>query len=83
MQLSNALLCRKVEQVAEEAESLKGSLDQYNFRNQRRMNEARERAELLGRAVRNSCPRFYLLFTISFILMPLFCAVEWRLFSCY
>lgn len=76
-------LCRKVEQVAEEAESLKGSLDQYNFRNQRRMNEAREREELLGRAVRNSCPWFYLLFTISFILMPLFCAVEWRFFSCY
>ena len=42
-----------MEQVAEEAESLKESLDKYSLRNQRKMNEARERAELLGRAVRN------------------------------
>ncbi|OAY41894.1 membrin-11 [Manihot esculenta] len=41
---------RKVEQVAEEAESLKQSLDRYFSRNQRRMREAQERAELLGRA---------------------------------
>ncbi|XP_054818224.1 membrin-11-like [Prosopis cineraria] len=41
---------RKVEQIAEEAESLRESLDKYNFRNQKRMTEARERAELLGRA---------------------------------
>ncbi|KAI4363926.1 hypothetical protein MLD38_020085 [Melastoma candidum] len=41
---------RKVEQVAEEAESLKESLDKYFLRNQRRMMEAKERAELLGRA---------------------------------
>ncbi|KAK4851257.1 hypothetical protein QYF36_013662 [Acer negundo] len=41
---------RKVEQIAEEAESLKGSLDKYLVRNQRRMNEVRERTELLGRA---------------------------------
>ncbi|KAK2638275.1 hypothetical protein Ddye_026070 [Dipteronia dyeriana] len=41
---------RKVEQIAEEADSLKGSLDKYLVRNQRRMNEARERTELLGRA---------------------------------
>lgn len=41
---------RKVEQVAEEAESLKQSLDKYFLRNQRRMMEAKERAELLGRA---------------------------------
>lgn len=41
---------RKVEQVAEEADSLKESLDKYSFRNQRRMMEAKERAELLGRA---------------------------------
>ncbi|OIW02834.1 hypothetical protein TanjilG_29610 [Lupinus angustifolius] len=40
---------RKVEQVAEEAESLKESLDKYNFRNQKRMTEAKERAELLRR----------------------------------
>ncbi|XP_031270230.1 membrin-11-like [Pistacia vera] len=41
---------RKVEQIAEEAEQLKESLDKYLLRNQRRMNEARERADLLGRA---------------------------------
>ncbi|PHU30845.1 Membrin-12 [Capsicum chinense] len=40
---------RKVEQVAEEADSLKASLDKYNLRHQRRMQEARERAELIGR----------------------------------
>ncbi|KAH8491361.1 hypothetical protein H0E87_023490 [Populus deltoides] len=42
---------RKVELVAEEAGSLKESLDRYFARNQRRMKEAQERAELLGRAV--------------------------------
>ncbi|KAJ4850438.1 Membrin-11 [Turnera subulata] len=41
---------RKVEQVSEEAGSLKESLDRYLTRNQRRMKEAQERAELLGRA---------------------------------
>ncbi|KAL6977882.1 Membrin-11 [Sarracenia purpurea var. burkii] len=41
---------RKVEQVAEEADSLKESLDKYTLRNQRRIQEARERAELLRRA---------------------------------
>ncbi|KAK7304962.1 hypothetical protein VNO77_42858 [Canavalia gladiata] len=41
---------RKVEQIAEEAESLRESLDKYNLRNQKRMKEAKERAELLGRA---------------------------------
>ncbi|KVI09492.1 GOSR2/Membrin/Bos1 [Cynara cardunculus var. scolymus] len=41
---------RKVEQVAEEAESLRESLDRYMQRHQRRMQEAQERAELLGRA---------------------------------
>ncbi|GMP35573.1 hypothetical protein CsSME_00007955 [Camellia sinensis var. sinensis] len=40
----------KVEQVAEEADSLKESLDKYFLRNQRRTQEARERAELLERA---------------------------------
>nr|GMD43113.1 membrin-11-like [Ipomoea batatas] len=48
------MLCRKVEQVAEEADSLKDSLDKYYLRNQRRIQEARERAELLGRANGNS-----------------------------
>ncbi|KAJ7971943.1 Membrin [Quillaja saponaria] len=41
---------RKVEQVAEEAESLRASLDKYFSRNQKRMKEAKERADLLGRA---------------------------------
>ncbi|XP_057447382.1 membrin-11-like [Lotus japonicus] len=41
---------RKVEQIAEEAESLKESLDKFNLRNQKRISEAKERAELLGRA---------------------------------
>ncbi|GAB4843205.1 hypothetical protein Ancab_013171 [Ancistrocladus abbreviatus] len=41
---------RKVEQIAEESESLKQSLDKYFLRHQRRMLEAKERAELLGRA---------------------------------
>ncbi|XP_059668585.1 membrin-11-like [Cornus florida] len=41
---------RKVEQVAEEADSLTDSLDKYFLRNQRRVQEAKERAELLGRA---------------------------------
>ncbi|GAB2271010.1 Membrin-11 [Dionaea muscipula] len=40
---------RKVEQVAEESVSLKESLDKYFLRHQRRMLEAKERAELLGR----------------------------------
>ncbi|KAI6697020.1 hypothetical protein NL676_017139 [Syzygium grande] len=41
---------RKVEQVAEETESLKESLDKHFLRNQKKMMEAKERAELLGRA---------------------------------
>ena len=42
-----------MEQVTEEAESLKQSLDKYFLRNQKRTMEAKERAELLGRAVCN------------------------------
>ncbi|KAK4478828.1 hypothetical protein RD792_014329 [Penstemon davidsonii] len=41
---------RKVEQVSEEAESFRASLDKYISRNQKRVQEAQERAELLGRA---------------------------------
>ncbi|MCL7052138.1 hypothetical protein MKW94_021822, partial [Papaver nudicaule] len=41
---------RKVEQIAEEADSLKDSLDKYSLRHQKRMTEAKERAELLQRA---------------------------------
>ncbi|GAB4850957.1 Membrin-11 [Ancistrocladus abbreviatus] len=44
-----ALWKRKVEQIAEESELLKESLDKYFSRHQRRMLEAKERAELLGR----------------------------------
>ncbi|KAJ8512940.1 hypothetical protein OPV22_003374 [Ensete ventricosum] len=41
---------RKVEQVAEEVDSLSESLDKHSFRQQKRMQEAKERAELLERA---------------------------------
>lgn len=59
------LLYRKVEQIAEEAESLRASLDKYNLRNQKRMREANERTELLGRAV--CCCATMLLFNCFFI----------------
>ncbi|KAL8505283.1 hypothetical protein ACS0TY_016496 [Phlomoides rotata] len=41
---------RKVEQVSEEAESFRASLDKYMSRHQKRIQEAQDRAELLGRA---------------------------------
>ncbi|XP_026395265.1 membrin-11-like isoform X1 [Papaver somniferum] len=41
---------RKVEQIAEEADSSKDSLDKHFLRNQKRMTEAKVRAELLERA---------------------------------
>ncbi|RWR80376.1 hypothetical protein CKAN_00901100 [Cinnamomum micranthum f. kanehirae] len=41
---------RKVEQVEEEVDSLKQSLDKHLLRNQKRTQEAKERAELLERA---------------------------------
>ncbi|KAI3447349.1 hypothetical protein Pfo_004014 [Paulownia fortunei] len=41
---------RKVEQVSEEAESFRASLDKYLSRHQKRIQEAQERAELLGRS---------------------------------
>lgn len=53
-QFNDHVSCRKVEQVAEEAESLKQSLDKHSLRNQKRLMEAKERAELLGRAVCSS-----------------------------
>lgn len=40
-----------MEQVSEEAESFRASLDKYTSRHQKRVQEAQERAELLGRAV--------------------------------
>ncbi|CAG7874393.1 unnamed protein product [Brassica rapa] len=40
---------RKTEQVGEEAEYLNKSLEKYMWRNQRKMNEAKERADLLNR----------------------------------
>ncbi|CAI9099302.1 OLC1v1036097C1 [Oldenlandia corymbosa var. corymbosa] len=45
---------RKVEQVAEEVDSLKNGLDKYSLRHQRRKQEAQERAELLGRTIGES-----------------------------
>ncbi|XP_051114118.1 membrin-11-like [Andrographis paniculata] len=41
---------RKIEQVSEEADSFRASLDKYQLRQQKRIQEAQERAELLGRA---------------------------------
>lgn len=43
---------RKLEQLAEEVDSLKEGLDKHSMRQQKRMVEAKERAELLERAVR-------------------------------
>lgn len=43
--------CRKVEQVVEEANSLKESLDRHSLRHQKWILEAKEREELLERAV--------------------------------
>ncbi|XP_058077702.1 membrin-11-like [Magnolia sinica] len=40
---------RKVEHIAEECDSLKESLDKHLLRNQKRMQEAKERAQLLER----------------------------------
>ncbi|KAK9079250.1 hypothetical protein SSX86_000924 [Deinandra increscens subsp. villosa] len=40
---------RKVEQISEEADSFRESLDRYFQRQQKKMQEAQERAELLGR----------------------------------
>lgn len=47
-----------MEQVAEEVDSLKESLDKHSFRQQKRVQEAKERAELLERAVRSITPLY-------------------------
>ena len=49
--------------MAEEAESLKQSLDKYLLRNQKRVLEAKERADLLLRGVcnKNNSLTFYLM----------------------
>lgn len=50
------LLCypdRKVEQLSEEVDSLKETLDRHSLRQKKRVLEAKERAELFERAVRN------------------------------
>ena len=47
-----------MEQVTDEAVSLKQSLDKYFLRNQKMVMEAKERVELLGRAICN--PFFWL-----------------------
>ena len=44
-------LCRKVEQLSEEVDSLKETLDKYSLRQKKRILEAKERAELFERAV--------------------------------
>jgi uncharacterized membrane-anchored protein YhcB (DUF1043 family) len=59
-------LSRKVEQIAEEAESLKQSLDKYNSRIQKRSREANERAELLRRVVRHCYYDLYLMADYAF-----------------
>uniref|UniRef100_A0A0D9VX14 Membrin n=1 Tax=Leersia perrieri TaxID=77586 RepID=A0A0D9VX14_9ORYZ len=41
---------RKVEQLSEEVDSLKETLDKYSFRQKKRVREAKERAELFERA---------------------------------
>jgi hypothetical protein len=46
-------LGRKVEQLSEEVNSLKETLVRHSLRQQKRILEAKERAELFERAVRN------------------------------
>ena len=46
---------RKVEHLAEEADSLSRSLDTLSLRAQRRIIETQERADLFGRSVRLAC----------------------------
>lgn len=55
-----------MEQIAEEAESLRESLEKYNSRNHKRMMEAKERAELLGRVVCDCCLAIYCFFFFYF-----------------
>ena len=58
-------LGRKVEQLSEEVDSLKETLDRHTLRQQKRILEAKERAELFKRAVRNSSAKlesFYFLY---------------------
>ncbi|GER44802.1 membrin [Striga asiatica] len=52
--ISSLFSGRKVELVSEEAESFRASLDKLQARRQKRMQEAQERAELLGRATGDS-----------------------------
>jgi len=81
---SYVFLSRKVEQIAEEAESLKESLDKYNSRSQKRSREAKERAELLGRMVCH-CYLLYLMARCVFfplnLLTTLFAILEWGFIS--
>lgn len=82
------LTFRKVEQVAEEADSLKESLDKYFLRHQKRMIEAKERAELLGRAVCSlsfflSIDNWYSHLSFSWPCHGFLYIVEWGLCSCF
>lgn len=60
-----------MEQIAEEADWLKDSLDKYFMRNQRLIKEAQERAELLGRAVSIIHVSFFV------YLLCILCQVSW------
>lgn len=56
-----------MEHVAEEADSLKDSLDKYFQRHQRRMQEVQERDALLGRAVRSCLSlQIYMIYALFF-----------------
>ena len=71
------LSCRKVEQLSEEVDSLKETLDKHSFRQRKRILEAKERAELFERAVSSpwSKARTILLLQDNFI-VPL---MNWKL----
>jgi hypothetical protein len=64
-QVYNIILCclgRKVEQLSEEVDSLKETIDRHTLRQQKRILEAKERAELFERAVRNSSRKARIIF---------------------
>lgn len=51
MKVCNFVYYRKVEQLAEEVESLNENVSKHLVRQQKRMQEAKERTELLDRGV--------------------------------
>lgn len=78
---------RKVEHVAEEADSLKDSLDKYFQRHQRRMQETQERDALLGRAVCGSLFFKFILCMLFFFCISLHLTsntfIEWGIVTCF